>query len=192
MEGLNVEITPAWDNSQRTYEHEGSYFVIPKLPSAEGEVLVRCTDGGQHPSRELGRGRWAEVVSVDESPASLVFWGAPLTVHGRPRFVPQVRVFDHKQQDSVTSKRGDAIDYAPNDFTDLNADDPGKMGPGMSMGKSEFRCPTCRRRVVLSPAKLGMYVFLDLIARDVSHGERARVDVSRLRELPAALAKKRA
>ncbi|WP_290499158.1 hypothetical protein [Kocuria sp. UBA5001] len=189
---MSMEITPAWDNSQRTYIHEGSYFVTPKLPASEGEVLVRCTDSGQHPSRELGRGRWEEVVSGNESPASLVFWGAPLTVHGRPRFVPQVRMFDHKHQDSVASKRGDAIDYAPNDFTDLNADDPGKMGPDMSMGKSEFRCPTCRRRVVLSPAKLEMYVFLDLVARNVSDGERALVDVSRLRELPAILTEKRA
>ncbi|BAG29269.1 MULTISPECIES: hypothetical protein [Kocuria] len=189
---MSMEITPAWDNSERTYLHEGSYFVTPKLPASEGELLVRCTDGGQHPSRELGRGRWAEVMSGEDVPASLVFWDAPITAHGRPRFVPQARMFDHKQQDEVTSKRGDAIDYAPNDYTDLNMEDPGRVGPGMSVGKVEFQCPTCRRRVVLAPVKLGMYVFLDLVARNVSHGERARVDVSRLRELPAILTEKRA
>lgn len=187
-----MEITPAWDNSQRIYQHEGSYYVTPKLSASEGEVLIRCTDGGQHPSRELGRGPWAEVISSDDSKTSLVFWDAPLTIHGRARFVPLVRMFDNKQQDEVVSKRGDSIQFSPNDFTDLNMDDPGKMGPGMSIGKVEFRCPTCRRRVVFSPAKLGMYVFLDLISRDVSHGERARVDISRLRELPAALTEKRA
>ena len=187
-----MEITPAWDNSQRTYKHEGSYFVTPKLPTCEGELLVRCTDGGRHPSRELGRGRWAEIISGEDMLASLVFWGAPITAHGRPRFVPQVRMFDHGQQDVVTSKRGDAIDYTPNDYMDLNASDPGRVGPAMSVSKSEFRCPTCRRRVVLSPAKLGMYVFLDLVARNVSDGERALVDVSRLRELPAILTEKRA
>lgn len=189
---MSMEITPAWDNSDRTYEHEGSYFVTPKLPASEGELLVRCTDGGRHPSRELGRGAWIEVALGHDSPASLVFWDAPITAHGRERFVPQVRMFDHRQQDEVISKRGDVIDYAPNNFLDLNAVDPAKMGAGMTIGKSEFRCPTCRRRVTLTPVKLGMYVFLDLISRNVSHGGRARVDVSRLRELPAALAKKRA
>lgn len=187
-----MEITPAWDNSQRTYKHEGSYFVTPKLPASEGEVLVRCTDRGQHPSRELGRGPWAEVVSGDDSPSSLVFWDAPLIIHGRARFVPEVRMFDHKQQDEVTSRRGDAIRYRANDFSDLNWSNPGKMGPGMTIGKFEFRCPTCHCRVVLTPVKLGMYVFLDLVARNVSDGERALVDVSQLRELPAVLTEKRA
>lgn len=189
---MSMEITPAWDNSERTYLHEGSYFVTPKLPASEGELLVRCTDGGQHPSRELGRGRWAEIISGEDMLASLVFWDAPITAHGQLRFVPQARMFDHKQQDEVPSKRGDAIDYAPNDYMDLNTENPGKIGPGMSFDKSEFRCPTCRRRVVLTSAKLGMYVFLDLISRNVSNGERARVDVSRLREVPAVLTEKRA
>lgn len=180
-----MEITPAWDNSQRTYEHEGSYFVTPPVPNSEGELLICCTDQGQHPSRELGRGRWEEA-RTPESPGSpsLVHWSAPFVVHGRPRFVPLILMHEYGRDQEVRSKRGDPIFTPPTNYS-FRRDVPYDSRRGENIFKQQFDCPSCHRRTVLGDVKLGMYVFMELISRDIGDGGRVRLDVSNLRsQLP--------
>lgn len=167
------------------YEEQGTFKVDPALPGSEGELLIRCTGKGRHPSRELARGFWLEVLSApdgDDAPYSFVFWGRATQAQGAPRFVPAIRMVNPLQEDEVKSRRGDGIHYSLTDYKDLNEAylDDAEAGVRMNHLKHQFTCPTCKRLLVLTEANLALHVFLELIVKDPGNGGRVTLDISRL------------